>query len=156
MPKVRRILAKKLISDCRMADLECKHLDESYIRHTITENTVATDENGHCVFVFLKAVIPPAPQKRALHAAMKMRLQSTKNSNRCALKGNGGWELNFGWSDTQQRFPEEIRNWIKKHHRQDLYTPVRLFAPTLQQYSNWIKFDNLIPHHGKDRCARKT
>jgi hypothetical protein len=107
-------------------------------------STVATDEDGRCVFVFLKGVIQPTPQEKALRAAVKMRFQSTKNSNRCVLKGNGGWELNFGWSDTQERFPKEIRDWITKHDRQELYSPIRLFAPTLQQYDNWIKLKPLV------------
>ena len=60
------------------------------------------------------------------------------------FKGNGGWELNFGWSDTKQRLPKELGDWISKHDRQDLYSPVRLFAPTPQQYDNWVKFEPLV------------
>ncbi len=106
---MKKITAHKLISESDMLRLENQPLDEEFVRETVTEDTECWDEQGRCVFVFLRGVIPTKVRRPAFHAVdTKLKFNSTNVSQRAALKGVGGGELNFGWSDTPTRHSTDI------------------------------------------------
>jgi hypothetical protein len=144
MPKLQKLTAHKLISEADMKSLEHQPLGEEFIRMTVTQDTECWDEQGRCVFVYLRGVIPAKHRRPAFLAAdKKLKFNSTNVSQRAALKGVGGGELNFGWSDT----PERIPKWLKQQLRpEDLAkrNDFRLFAPTYQQREHWMKFEPLV------------
>jgi hypothetical protein len=127
-----------------MKSLEHQPLGEEYIRTTVTQDTECWDEEGRCVFVFLRRVIPPKARRTAFAAAEKLKFYSTKVSQRAALKGVGGGELNFGWSDTRERLPKNSRagSWIQDG--QAIVAPVRFFKATLTQRELWMEFEPLV------------
>jgi hypothetical protein len=91
MPKIQKITAQELISEADMKSLEHQPLGEEYIRTTVTQDTECWDEQGRCVFVFLRGVIPVKVQRPAFRAAdTKLKFNSTAVSQRAALKGVGG------------------------------------------------------------------
>jgi hypothetical protein len=131
MPMIQKITASKLISEADMKALEHKVLNEDFIRTTLEADTECWDEEGRCVFVFLRKVIPTRVQRPALQAAdTKLKFNSTDVSQRAALKGVGGGELNFGWSDSRVRLPKnffEAFSWPGQRI-QDVVDPFRAEA----------------------------
>lgn len=156
MPKIQKITARKLISEADMKSLEHQALNEDFIRMTVQQDTECWDEQGRCVFVFLRGVIPAKVQRPAFQAAdKKLQFYSTAVSQRAALKGVGGGELNFGWSDSPERLPKEIRDIISLAPRnihagswiqdgQAIVAPIRFFMPTIRQRGHWMKFEPLV------------
>jgi hypothetical protein len=141
---VDKLTVENVLTPAETAKQKDEYLDDTFVRFpAITKSTLARDDQGRVVFLYLHHVLDSTHYKQAWAAVKKMKFNDTKRSRRSALKKSGGGELNFGWADRRRRI-----DWIDKRVRHLLPPGFKLngnidaYAPTRQQ---WDKYKELIP-----------
>jgi len=97
--KVKPLDLTSYITTEQCALLKHEYLDDSCVHHRIIEPTVGYTPDGKLAFVYLKKVVPRSEIAKAKLGMDHMKWYGTKQSHRKALRGSGGHELQFGWSD---------------------------------------------------------
>ena len=87
------IIAKPILNDQQIKDLEGKYLDESYIKIVAEDNTIILKPDGKPLAVFLKNCIPANIAKEAYYS---LRKAISKSNNRGMASGELPKDLKVG------------------------------------------------------------
>ena len=96
--QIERLSLHRYMTSEDATKLKSEYVDASFVHHTVTQDTVGFD-GDKVAFVYFTpttARIPESDIRSAESGLSQLDWYSTDESHRKALRGSGGWEIQFG------------------------------------------------------------
>jgi len=97
--QIERLQLQRYMTSDEVSKRRHEYVDASFIHHKVTKDTVGYDGDAVAFVYFTPATarIPASDMCLAESGLAQLDWNSTDESRRSALRGSGGWEMQFGW-----------------------------------------------------------